>query len=1513
MSNTDFNILIGVDMSNAEGTIKESIKGISEGYPLKLNLIIGNQDKFIKQIENIRKLFSSIGNIDTNFGLDGNVRDIENINGKLRQMANIDMSDVGGDLAKSLEQAKKKLDEVRNAYQGLMNIVEKRGADGSYFKTEKIGDRFKSRSQTTGMDSNKHPIEKAPIDTRNFEALNNFVDKAMSKIDTLGNVTKANMEDVSLLTQRIAMLHVKLTNGDAGFNDEIKDIQNLIEHYSKMENKMVEANKAREKQVQEAIKWSNKLADVERKNFANPASRKKMSRLVDELGNGEFDNLDKLKKKLQEVSLQYAKIQEQEKSVTFGRKVQNQYDNITKKTLDSGKLQDKYVDPKDKSKLQSAISGVKQAENELALENALKRVNAQYDKMLADQAKAIINEKEQVKQAEELLTLQKHLAETENERARMAHDSQVRQYEIARRTGLVDDKTNEINQMKSKMIGSGLVDRKAFDQVEDKIREIGKLAKSEYVENLDIEKELQGVDRVLAKISERYTELEEKTRRVRVNIHDWNNEIEKIKSNGFVNENEFDGIRKNMRNLSAESKTYEQDLKRIQTQISRMNTLNEKRAQRQETIDISKDKNNAKIDSMKGIVPDNILNEIKGLNNLVDFASSKKDLALIESEMKKLVQLENEIKTAGKEESKIRAAIANHTRQAVKSTDKYNDTVAEIVHNTIRQVSDIEKRNNVEREAINLQRQLNELKSRGTELSDEEHRSIQQRILALRQLAQRQKDIESQENNRKKITQQFADKVESVGYRATRGMTANASDTIKLRETVAKIRDQVEGLGDLAGNEFNQATESIQKQLNDLNKASRTIRDNDQRRRDSLGGQLANAMKKVPIWTAAMGVVYGTIRQVKEGFQSILEIDKAMINLAKVSEGGKKQLENFKFTASGIGRELGVVASEVIKATTEFQKLGYTLEQSTTLGKNSILYANVGDMSIEDASANLISTIKGFGVEVDIQGNNVRNLVDMFNEVGNNFAITSEGIGEALKRSSSVMHEAGNTIQDTVGLITAANAVTQDPKKVGNALKTVAMRLRGVTEEGEVVEELLPKLQNTFDRINKEFGLIGEEAVNVMEKDKVTFKSTYDIFEEVVKIWDKLSDLERANLVETMGGKHQGVVVSAIIQNWEDAKNASETASNSAGSAVREFSAYMEGFEYKIGQLKNAVERFWTTLVDSDAVKGMVDALTSIVDALTWVTDTFGATPIVALMGGFLSILGSRAVRETIVSLKLVGTAFQGLATWMGRVVGFVPRLIPFLGVVMAIGVAVSALYKIFTAASRARKERLKVLDAEISKLKEYKKSYEETFEQKDFNLDDFGKLQAKGSNRSTEEEEKYLNVVAKIKDEMPELISFYNERNEAVIKSTDEIRKLTKAKEDLLLLKETEQFDVTMDDTKFKDFNKKMAKVKESYEQLSSTEGTEKLQSVAKEFLENETRAFDSSNYIDVVNDFRQKIYEAHSQLAEEEKKYNHLAFQGLLSIIPTSKDTGDALSQLELLIENNKKNERILSRRKR
>ena len=107
------------------------------------------------------------------------------------------------------------------------------------------------------------------------------------------------------------------------------------------------------------------------------------------------------------------------------------------------------------------------------------------------------------------------------------------------------------------------------------------------------------------------------------------------------------------------------------------------------------------------------------------------------------------------------------------------------------------------------------------------------------------------------------------------------------------------------------------------------------------------------------------------------------------------------------------------------------MEESAKMAETAIVYKNVADGldTVEESTESIISTMKAFGIE---SGNTI-SIIDKFNAVGNNFAITSAGIGEAFQRSASALQSAGNTIDESIGLVTAANSVVNFvPRRYSN-------------------------------------------------------------------------------------------------------------------------------------------------------------------------------------------------------------------------------------------------------------------------------------------------------------------------------------------------------------------------------------------------------------------------------------------------------------------------------------------------
>jgi hypothetical protein len=179
--------------------------------------------------------------------------------------------------------------------------------------------------------------------------------------------------------------------------------------------------------------------------------------------------------------------------------------------------------------------------------------------------------------------------------------------------------------------------------------------------------------------------------------------------------------------------------------------------------------------------------------------------------------------------------------------------------------------------------------------------------------------------------------------------------------------------------------------------------------------------KEVFTYFSGSSIIFKAFNELKKGIQYIREIDAALTELRKVTNETEETYDRFLKTAAKTGAKLGTTISAVTEATATFAKLGYSMEMATEMAEAAIVYKNVGDniASTGDAADSIISTLKGFRMEAS----EAMAIVDRFNEVGNNFAITSQGIGEALRLSASALNEGKNSLDESIALITAANEV----------------------------------------------------------------------------------------------------------------------------------------------------------------------------------------------------------------------------------------------------------------------------------------------------------------------------------------------------------------------------------------------------------------------------------------------------------------------------------------------------------
>ena len=416
---------------------------------------------------------------------------------------------------------------------------------------------------------------------------------------------------------------------------------------------------------------------------------------------------------------------------------------------------------------------------------------------------------------------------------------------------------------------------------------------------------------------------------------------------------------------------------------------------------------------------------------------------------------------------------------------------------------------------------------------------------------------------------------------------------------------------------------------------------------DSLKGNLGRVLQ----WVSATTILFRAFRLLKSAVSTVVDLDTAMVDLRKVTTGTTADYKAFYETANDTAKALNATTEAVISQTAEWARLGYSLKDAAKLAENAMIFAAVSPgMDQTAATDGLVSIIKAYGIEVE---DTLDGIISKVNDIGNKFAVSNADIVEALTRSSSAMAAANNTFEETVALATAAIEITRDANTVGNALKTLSMRIRGYDEETEEYSEdiaiLTGKIADFTRTASNPTGVtLFTDATNQ------TYRSTYEILSDIADVFDEISDVDQARLLENLFGKRQAQVGAAILSNFEQARKSIETMENSAGSAGREMEKIMDSLDYKINALKETWTGVAQNLFQQEDLKLVIEALTTLsnlIDALTSKLGLFGTVTLAGVIGWLVRVRSAMSaintaitpVLQTVANINFDGSAASAL------------------------------------------------------------------------------------------------------------------------------------------------------------------------------------------------------------------------------------------------------------------------------
>lgn len=404
----------------------------------------------------------------------------------------------------------------------------------------------------------------------------------------------------------------------------------------------------------------------------------------------------------------------------------------------------------------------------------------------------------------------------------------------------------------------------------------------------------------------------------------------------------------------------------------------------------------------------------------------------------------------------------------------------------------------------------------------------------------------------------------------------------------------------------------------------------------SMADRLKMQFTRLSSYFGAASVIIAGVQIFKEGLQNVLDVDTKLTELYRVTDLTSSQYSNVYDTLTASAQKYGTTLTDLISQTADWSRAGFNdPKQAAGLAEITSVYQHIADIDADTSMENILTAYKGFEPQLKKQFGSdaaaaAEHIADVYNEIDNNYATTAADIGEAVKRSASALSIAGNSLEQTAGMVTGITEVTQDPEKAGNSLKVLSMRLRGMKGElQELGEETDSNVENLSQMQGKVLNLT-QGKVNIFD-DAGNFKSTYEIMQSIADVYDDLTDTDKADLLETIAGKNRANEVAALIQNWNRVTQATKSAENSTGSAMEEQEKYADSLQGRLNSLSSSLQTISNNALDSGFLKGLVSGATGAVNAVNKIIETFDTIPTVVGAASIAMSAFGKGVFKTVI------------------------------------------------------------------------------------------------------------------------------------------------------------------------------------------------------------------------------------------------------------------------------------------
>jgi TP901 family phage tail tape measure protein len=268
---------------------------------------------------------------------------------------------------------------------------------------------------------------------------------------------------------------------------------------------------------------------------------------------------------------------------------------------------------------------------------------------------------------------------------------------------------------------------------------------------------------------------------------------------------------------------------------------------------------------------------------------------------------------------------------------------------------------------------------------------------------------------------------------------------------------------------------------------------------------LAAANKRVIAFGASAAILGGTVQAFRKIVQATIDVEKALVDINSVFQLSQKQINSFGRSLFDVARQTGQSFGDVAEAAKEFSRQGLSVADTQKRVRDAMILTRLSGLDLQKSVDGLTTAMNAYGDA----GLDTTQIINKLVAVDRSFAISSGGLIEALQRVGSVAKDAGVSMDELNGLITAARQITgREASVIGNSLKTIFTRL----ERSDTIDKL--------------------EALGLAVKDvNGNARPALQVFQEIAKSYGSLGRAQKQQVAELGAGVFQINQFKALLSD----------------------------------------------------------------------------------------------------------------------------------------------------------------------------------------------------------------------------------------------------------------------------------------------------------------------------------------------------------------------------------------------